>query len=62
MRRPTGQLGSQPSMQRARGFSLIELCSGSGGGGVLAFVTVPLASGWIRNAQLERDFAGLQRA
>lgn len=28
----------------------------------LAFVTAPLASGWIRNAQLEKDFAGVQRA
>ena len=48
-------------MQRAEAFSLIELLVVLVVA-FLAFVTVPLASGWIRNAQLERDFAGLQRA
>jgi|GEM_PF-3262214 len=49
-------------MQRARGFSLIELLVVLAVVAFLAFVTVPLASGWIRNAQLEKDFAGVQRA
>lgn len=44
------------------GFTLIELLVVLAVVAFLAFATVPLASGWIRNAQLERDFAGVQRA
>lgn len=44
------------------GFTLIELLVVLAVVAFLAFVTVPLASGWLRNAQLERDFAGVQRA
>jgi len=50
-----------PKMHPA-GFTLIELIVVLAVVAFLAFVTVPLASGWIRNAQLERDFAGVQRA
>ncbi|HEY6529335.1 MAG TPA: type II secretion system protein [Cellvibrionaceae bacterium] len=49
-------------MNRKQGFSLIELLVVLAVVAFLAFVTVPLATGWIRNAQLEKDFAGLQRA
>ena len=49
-------------MKPESGFSLIELLVVLAIVAFLAFVTVPLASGWIRNAQLERDFAGIQRA
>lgn len=49
-------------MKRTLGFSLVELLVVLAVVAFLAFVTVPLASGWIRNAQLEKDFAGLQRA
>ncbi|RYZ95266.1 MAG: type II secretion system protein, partial [Moraxellaceae bacterium] len=53
---------SEPCMNRKLGFSLIELLVVLAVVAFLAFVTVPLATGWIRNAQLEKDFAGLQRA
>jgi prepilin-type N-terminal cleavage/methylation domain-containing protein len=49
-------------MTGTRGFTLIELLVVLAIVAFLAFVTVPLASGWIRNAQLEKDFAGIQRA
>ncbi len=46
----------------SRGFTLVELLVVVALVAFLAFVTAPLASGWLRNAQLERDFAGVQRA
>jgi prepilin-type N-terminal cleavage/methylation domain-containing protein len=49
-------------MKWMRGFTLIELLVVMAIVAFLAFVTVPLAIGWIRNAQLEKDFAGIQRA
>lgn len=49
-------------MNRELGFSLVELLVVLAVVAFLAFVTAPLASGWIRNAQLEKDFAGVQRA
>ncbi|HEY6529330.1 MAG TPA: type II secretion system protein [Cellvibrionaceae bacterium] len=47
---------------RVRGFTLIELLVVLAIVAFLAFATAPLASGWIRNAQLDKDFAGVQRA
>jgi prepilin-type N-terminal cleavage/methylation domain-containing protein len=47
---------------RAQGFTLIELLVVLAIVAFLVFATAPLASGWIRNAQLDRDFAGVQRA
>ncbi len=49
-------------MNIARGFSLVELLVVLAIVAMLALVSAPLATGWIRNAQLERDFAGIQRA
>lgn len=49
-------------MERIRGFTLIELLVVLAMVAFLAFITVPMATGWIRNAQLERDFAGIQQA
>lgn len=49
-------------MNRSRGFSLIELLVVLVVVAFLAFLTAPLATSWIRNAQLEKDFAGVQRA
>ena len=49
-------------MKYKQGFSLVELLVVLAVVAFLAFVTAPLASGWIRNAQLEKDFAGVQRA
>jgi prepilin-type N-terminal cleavage/methylation domain-containing protein len=50
------------AMQRVRGFTLIEILVVLAMVAFLAFMTVPMATGWIRNAQLERDFAGIQQA
>lgn len=49
-------------MKINQGFSLIELLVVLAVVAFLAFISAPLATGWIRNAQLERDFAGIQRA
>lgn len=49
-------------MNRSQGFSLVELLVVLAVVAFLAFITAPLATSWIRNAQLERDFAGVQRA
>lgn len=49
-------------MQRWQGFTLIELLVVLALVAFLAFITLPMATGWIRNAQLERDFAGIQQA
>lgn len=49
-------------MNMKQGFTLIELVVVLAIVAFLVVLSVPLASAWIRNAQLERDYAGIARA